>query len=629
MRHFLFGVFILTQLACFGQIIDDFSDLDFTTNPTWAGTDADYIVNGSEQLQLNNTVADTSYLSTAHNLPNLDNKEWKFWTRQSFSPSANNFGRVYLTADNADLTTDPDGFYIQLGEALSDDAVRLFKCDGGVHTELAAGPLGQIASSFIISVRVVRDNSGNWDLYVDPAGGINFGLVDSAIDATNLLGTHSGMFNKYTSGNADNFYYDDIYIGDEIVDVTPPVLTSATAINANLVDLLFDEALDQTSAETVGNYSFAPSLAVTSITLDGSNPALVHIVPAAPLANGQSYDVTTTGIADAALNVSGAQTESFAFLIAEVPQPGDIIINEILFDESPSVGLPVEDYIEIYNRSNKIFNVDQWKLGDSADTTWTQGGTISAGWLLPGDYMILTNEIDSFPVATDVSSFPTFNLSGDDVVVWSDTGIELYRVTYTDDLLDEASIDGGVSYELINPNAPCTDESDWRLSTDVSGGTPAAQNSVLDTTPDTTVPEIAFLLAISPDGLVIDFNEGMDSTSLANAQFSFTPSLGIINSFVSSDPATSQILQFDQNLVGSQTYTIEIQNVADCWQNTTTVIGEFALPEIAVEGDLVINEVLANPVTGGKDWIEIYNNSDKLIDLYNYQVAKLRRRYDL
>ncbi|MDG1333336.1 MAG: lamin tail domain-containing protein [Crocinitomicaceae bacterium] len=621
MRHFLFGVFILTQLACFGQISDDFSDLNFTSNPTWAGTDADYIVNASEQLQLNSAAAGISYLTLTHNLANLDNKEWQFWTRQAFSPSANNYGRFYLTSDNADLTTDPDGFYIQLGEALSDDAVRLFKCDGGVHTELAAGPLGQISSSFIISVRVVRDNSGNWSLYVDPAGGTNFGLVGSATDATNLLGTHSGIFAQYTSGNVGNFYHDDIYIGDEIVDVTPPVLVSATAINANLVDILFDEALDQTSAEAPGNYTFNPSLTVSSFTLDGSNPALIHVVPSAPLANGQLYDVTITGVADAALNVSGSQTESFALLTAEIPAPGDIAINEILFDESPSIGLPVEDYIEIYNRSNKIFNVDQWKLGDSADTTWTQGGTISSAWLLPGDYMILTNEIDSFLIATDVSSFPTFNLSGDDVVIWSDTGVELDRITYTDDLLDDASIDGGVSYELINPNAPCSDESDWRLSTDVSGGTPAAQNSVFDTTPDTTAPEIALLLAIAPDGLIIDYNEGMDSTSLENAQFIFTPSLGIINSFVPSDPATSQIFQFDQNLAGSQTYTIEIQNVGDCWGNTATLIGEFALPEVASIGDVIINEVLADPVSGGKDWIEIYNNSDKLIDLFNYQIA--------
>ncbi len=618
MRHFLIGVFILTQLTCFGQISDDFSDGDFTSNPAWSGTGTDYVVNASNQLQLNSAAAGTSYLSLTHNLANLDNKEWQFWTRQAFSPSGNNYGRVYLTSDNADLTTDPNGFYIQLGEPLSDDAVRLFKCDGGVHTELTAGPLGQISSSFTISVRVVRDNLGNWSLYVDPAGGTNFGLVGSATDASNLLGTHSGVLDVYTSGNISNFYYDDIYVGDEIVDTNPPVLVSATAVNANQIDVLFDEALDQTSAENASNYSFVPTLGVTSITLDGTNPAVVHIVPSAPLTNGQNYDMTTTGIADIALNVSGAQTASFAFLIAETPVAGDVIINEIMFDETPSQGQPLVEYVEIYNRSSKIFNVLDWKLGDASSD-----GTLTSEWLLPDSYMVLTKTsgVDSFAVATGVSSFPSLNNTGDDLILRSDLGVTLDSLSYLDDWWNDPSISGGVSIERINPNDPCTDASDWTASQDPTGGTPGTQNSVFDTTPDTTVPELNFLLALSPNFLEIYYNEGMDSTSLANANFVISPALTVQNNYVLSSPASMQTLEFVENLAGSQTYTIEIQNVGDCWLNMTTLYGEFALPEVAVEGDLVINELLVDPVSGGKDWIEIYNNSDKLIDLYNFQIA--------
>lgn len=618
MRHFLSGVFILTQLTCFGQISDDFSDGDFTNNPTWAGTGADYVVNGSNQLQLNNSIASISYLSTPHGLTNLDNKEWQFWTRQSFAPSSSNFGRIYLTASSADLTTDPDGFYLQLGEAGSNDAVRLFKVVGGVDTELTAGPLAQIAASFIIGIRVVRDNAGNWELYVDPAGGTNFGLVGTANDPANLLGTHVGMLNQYTASNSSSFYYDNIYVGDEIVDVAPPVLVNATAVNANQIDVLFDEALDQTSAETLGNYSFNPTLGVTSITLDGTNPALVHIVPSSPLANGQTYDITTTGIADVALNVSGAQTTNFAFLIAETPVAGDVIINEIMFDEAPSQGQPLVEYVEIYNRSTKIFNVLDWKLGDASSN-----GTMTSGWLLPDSYMILTKTsgVDSFAVATGVSSFPSLNNTGDNVVIRSDLGVTLDSITYLDDWWNNSSISGGVSIERINPNDPCSDANDWTASEHPLGGTPGAQNSVFDTTPDTSVPELDFLLALSPNFLEIHYNEGMDSSSLANANFVISPALTVQNNYVLSSPASMQTLQFVENLAGSQTYTIEIQNVGDCWLNMTTLYGEFALPETAVAGDLVINELLVDPVTGGKDWIEIYNNSNKLIDLYNFQIA--------
>lgn len=621
MQHFLIGVFILTQLTCFGQIADNFSDGDFTSNPTWTGTAVDYTINASNQLQLNNAgVAATSYLSTPHLLSTLDNKEWKFWTRQSFAPSSSNFGRIYLTSSSADLSTDPDGFYLQLGEVGATDAVRLFKVVGGVDTELAAGPVGQIAASFIIGIRVVRDMSGNWSLYVDPAGGTNFGLVGSATDAMNLLGTHSGIVNVYTASNATGFYYDDIYIGDEIVDLTPPVLISATAISSTLIDVLFDEPLDQATAQNNLNYSFNPALTVSNSTQDGTNLGLVHLSLSAPMTNGQNYDLTTNNVADAAGNVSGAQTVNFSYLVADVPAAGDVIINEVMFDETPSFGQPLVEYVEIYNKSSKTFNVVNWKLGDASTN-----GTLQSAWLLPGGYMTLTKTtgVDSFSVATGVTSFPSLNNTGDDVVLRSDTGITIDSISYLDSWWNNSSITGGVSIERINPNDPCTDASDWTASTSPTGGTPGAQNSVFDSTPDTQSPQLSFLLALAPNFLEINYSEGMDSTALANATFSFSPALTVQSNYVLSDPASMHILEFGENIVGSQVYTIQIQNVGDCWLNMTTVSGNFALAENAVAGDLVINEILSDPVTNGQDWIEIYNTSDKLIDLINFNIGNI------
>ena len=51
------------------------------------------------------------------------------------------------------------------------------------------------------------------------------------------------------------------------------------------------------------------------------------------------------------------------------------------------------------------------------------------------------------------------------------------------------------------------------------------------------------------------------------------------------------------------------------------MFGTFAMAEVGIMGDVIINEFVSNPYTDGKDWVELYNNSDKYIDLMNWQLA--------
>ena len=57
-------LFLFLPLWASAQVIDDFSDGDFTSNPTWIGTDTCFTVNNNKQLQSAATVAGESYLST-------------------------------------------------------------------------------------------------------------------------------------------------------------------------------------------------------------------------------------------------------------------------------------------------------------------------------------------------------------------------------------------------------------------------------------------------------------------------------------------------------------------------------------------------------------------------------------
>jgi len=613
--------FLLICSFAYTQVTDDFSDGDFSNNPSWTGSASDFIVNSNEEIQLNNTIASTSYLSTPHNLSTLDNQEWRIWTKQSFSPSSGNNGRIYLTSDNADLSAAQNGYYIQLGESGSTDALRLFKMEAGSSSVLCSGTDGQIASSFEVRIKVIRSSAGDWTLYADLTGGETYTFQGSANDGSSLIGSHFGFIDVYTVSNATKFYYDDIYIGDQVVDTNPPVMQQVNILDATSIDVLFDESLDNVSAELNSNYEIQPSVVINSAVLDGSNPSLVHLTLVSPLQNGGSYTLFSNNIEDISGNTAGSQSLNFDYLIGETPSPGDLIVSEIFADPSPIIGLPDAEFVEIYNTSNKIFDLSSWQLNDASSS-----GTISSAWILPDSYLILTStsNVDSFAVSTaiPVTSFPSLNNSGDDVVLVDANGTQIDKVSYTDDWYnDEIKKSGGYSLELINPNDPCSDQSNWSASNSTTGGTPGAENSIYDNTPDVDAPFIIQSVSLPPNFLEIYFSEGMDSTSLMAALISTSPVLTVQSIYVASASASSMIIEFIENIQTGELYGFNIQNAQDCWMNSEAMTSTFSMPESAEVGDVIINEFVSNPYTGGQDWVEIYNNSSKYIDLIHWQFA--------
>ena len=606
--------------SAFCQISDGFSDGDFSNNPSWTGTAMDFIINAAQNLQLNNTIASASYLSTPHNLNSIQEKEWQVWTKQSFSPSSSNNGRIYLSADNAELNLVENGYYLQLGEAGSNDAIRLFKMEAGISSLICSGVEGQIASSFEVSLKVTL-SAGLWTLYSDFSGGSDFSFESSNTDPSILPGSHFGFLNLYTSSNATKFYHDNIYVGDLVFDTEPPLFQQVTIVSEIAIDLLFNEPLDAASSSIVSNYEIQPNIDISEASLDNLNSALVHLILNSPLQNGLTYSISSTGIIDLSGNVSGLESLEFEYLVGEDAVKGDLIITEIFADPTPVIGLPEAEYIEIYNTSDKIFNLSDWKLGDASSN-----GTVTEGWILPDHYLILayTSSIDSFNVSNiaSVVSFPSLNNSGDDVKLINPDGVQIDLVSYTDDWYqDEIKESGGYSLERINLNDPCSDVSNWSASISSSGGSPGIENSIIDITPDAIAPYITSVLALVPNYLEVEFNEGMDSTSLTNATFNFNPILTIASSYIEGDFTKKMILTFNEELQASQTYMYDIQDLKDCWLNTGSSSGEFALSESADIGDVVINEILSNPYSGGEDWIEVYNASSKYIDLYQWQFA--------
>ena len=212
------------------QVNENFNDGNFNMNPTWIGSTDVFVVNSSQELQLNDMTSGQSYLSTPTNATSLANKEWRIKVKQTFAGSENNHSRIYLSANTADLSflnfssgSNTTGYFLKLGEGGSNDAIKFFRDDGPLGiVELGAGTQAEIASSFNINIQILRDEFGNWNVNLDYSGGTNFQEEFSVFDNTYLNGNFFGMSCIYTSSNATKFYFDNIYFGNEI----PP-----TAVN--------------------------------------------------------------------------------------------------------------------------------------------------------------------------------------------------------------------------------------------------------------------------------------------------------------------------------------------------------------------------------------------------------------
>jgi hypothetical protein len=612
MRYYLtLLLFVVSQLAS-AQFSDDFTDGDFTSSPTWGGMTSNFEVDASNQLHLlAPAVDDTSYLS----VPTTNiTTTWDFFVRMDFNPSSSNLTRIYLVSNNTDLTASLNGYFILVGNTT--DEISLYRQTGTTVTEILDGLDGTVNSDPVnVRIRVTRDASGNWEVLRDIAGGYAFTSEGTILDNTYTSTTHFGVWCKYTSTRSTLFYFDNL--GDPYVDALAPTVLSANAISATQVDVQFSEPLDPTTAETESNYSVNNSIGTPSLaTLDGTDPSLVHLTFASSFVNGTSYDLTLNNVEDVIGNVMISPTiESFLYFIADVPVSGDVIITEIMADPSPVVGLPEVEFIEIYNRSTKYFDLSNWMIGDASSSS-----TLASYVLSPGEYVVIcgTGNESLFSISNiTTTSLPSYNNDGDAVVLKDNLGYvidSLYFVLswYQDAVKD----DGGYSLERKHLNAPCSDQNNWSASNAFVGGTPGVQNSIWTDVDDATPAQVSSYFIVSSNQILVNFNETMDTTVapdviLAPAVSSLTWQYSSLNT-LQINPTTLAI-----NVL----YTLFIYTPADCWGNYSEHTIQLGLPDSIEPEDLILNEVMFNPLTNGSDYIEIYNRSQKILDLDDLYLA--------
>lgn len=615
-------IFILLPFFSFAQLTDDFSDGDFTENPEWTGNSEQFMVNISRQLQLNATGEGQLALTTAFSAQGL--LEWRMWVRLNFSPSDNNNAKIYLVADNPNLVEPLNGFYLKLGEGGSADAIELYRQSGTVNTLICRGMEGVVSASFAIRIRVVRDEDGIWTVSADPAGGEDFQFQGAGEDTQWYNFTHFGILCKYTSSNATRFYFDDIYAGAPLVDDIAPTLLSINILGPNNLDLTFSESVDENTANNVNNYFVDNGLGnPLAAGRDIVEKSVVHLLFENAFGQGVFYNLTVNNIKDLAGNVMETALKPFAFYNV---QPWDILITEIMADPDPPVALPNEEYLEIYNSSSFPIQLENWVLNIGSTKKIFPQKLIGAG-----EYLTLTNAdaAELFTQFGQVVDFSSLSLSntGATLTLRSSEGAVIHSVNYNDTWYRDAiKKNGGWSLEMIDPGNPCAGIDNWKASINPSGGTPASINSVNGIVSDTVSPGIDKISITGPSSLQLFFTESIDSLTLkTSGRFLVDQGIGGPVTVVLNPPAYKSVsLTFGTAFIDGTIYTLTVKSgLSDCSGNTTQqdLAAQFALPSLPEAMDVVINEVLSDPRATGTEFVEIYNRSNKVVDLKNIWLA--------
>jgi Lamin Tail Domain/Bacterial Ig-like domain len=307
-------------------------------------------------------------------------------------------------------------------------------------------------------------------------------------------------------------------------DQTAPQLLRAFATDSVNITLVFDEPLDSLKGATAANYSISDGIGVPQ-TATAVPPVFdkVNLRLSTPLLRNKVYTITTGAVTDCAGNIIGTKKTARVGL-SEVADSLDVIINEVLFNPRPNG----TDYVEIYNRSNKIADLKQLYIANRATNgTISNIKQLSADnyLLFPGDFMVITEDpalVKALYIAQNldafitVSSMPSFNDDEGNVIILNLQGRVTDELKYSEKwhfkLIDDRE---GVSLERIDYNAATQNAENWHSAATSAGyGTPTYKNSQYRIDAGvvgevTLTPEI-----ISPD------NDGLDD--FATVSYSFT-----------------------------------------------------------------------------------------------------------
>ncbi|MDH5399136.1 MAG: lamin tail domain-containing protein [Cyclobacteriaceae bacterium] len=610
-KYTIFILLLSCPILHYAQLTEDFNDGDFTQNPVWRGEITKFIIENDKLRLLAPPEQGKSYLTT--NSRAINDAIWVFSVTMDFNPSGANYLKAYLCTNNEQLDGPLQGYYVKMG-GLSDE-VSLYRQEGEVVNEIIDGEDGRLdMTRAVASIKVTRSVGGEWQLFTDAGNTGNFVEEGSVTDTTFYSSRYFGLLCNYTSTRSDKFYFDNISVnGQPYRDTRAPRVDSLFIEAANKLRLVFSEPVHTTNT----HFSVDHGMGFPAHIDQAGKEVTITFLTDFP--NGAETKLAINSVTDTAANEITPVELPFRYIRPRVPDYNDIVINEIMADPSPPVDLQETEYLEIMNISEHPYDLSGWMISDGRTV-----GQVSSGYILPGSYTLLAPQGEAFPDVNSagVSPWPALNNSGETLTLYSPDMVAVDSVSYTSSwYADNTKNGGGYSLEQTDPFQLCESADNWQASRSESGGTPGLENSVFHPYADTIPPALYQVWALNDTTIKLVFSERVDEALLTTNNITIEPAIDYTACHQKESVYSLGLLA---PLQKARVYAVIFDGIADCMGNIMERVQfEIALTEKATGNDVVINEVLFNPYPGGVDFVEIYNRSEKYLNLAWWKLASV------
>jgi hypothetical protein len=407
-------------------------------------------------------------------------------------------------------------------------------------------------------------------------------------------------------------------------DTIPPHIDTAYIAASNRIEILFSEPVDALIAGANQSYLMHEIPGGLLMAILGSGNRLVSLIYTDDLPKRMNLHLYIHGIKDSVGNLMPEDT--VALLIYE-PAPFDLVIDEIMADPTPAVGLPDVEWIEIRNVSPFKINLMGWRLCRSIG----RSGPMPDWQLAPDSVVIVCSSggvaaMKAFGSSFSVTSFPSLINTGDLLYLSAPDGSVIHTVNYSDEWYqNELKKQGGWTLEMIDVDNPCEGLINWKASRSTLGGSPGRINSEDAVNLDTSPPRLLRATIADSMHVLLWFNESLDSSSAYDInKYTISEGVGHPLSAIVLPPLFDKVmLRLSRPMDTMTVYQVDVNGVCDCLHNEVGMYREakVGIPISAITNQMVINEVLFNPRPGGVDFVELKNKSNVIVDLKNLYLA--------